>query len=141
MNQTTDAACFFCRDPGGDVLHEDDRLRIIAPAESDYPGFLRVVWRAHVREMTDLSASDRAHCMRAVFAAERALRDVLHPGKINLASFGNVVPHLHWHVIPRHDDDPHFPNPVWGTRLRDTPRPLPAGALDALRARIAEALR
>mgnify|MGYP000897094977 CR=1 FL=1 len=43
MNQTTDAACFFCRDPGGDVLHEDDRLRIIAPAESDYPGFLRVV--------------------------------------------------------------------------------------------------
>jgi diadenosine tetraphosphate (Ap4A) HIT family hydrolase len=44
---------------------------------------------------------------------------VLHPDKINLASFGNVVPHLHWHVIPRFEDDAHFPAPIWGKRKEE----------------------
>ena len=64
-------------------------------------------------------------------AAEAALRKVMAPDKVNLASLGNVVPHLHWHVIPRFADDPHFPNPVWGARLRDAPHAAPAD-LDAL---------
>jgi diadenosine tetraphosphate (Ap4A) HIT family hydrolase len=68
--------------------------------------------------------------MRVVFAAEAALREVMQPDKVNLASLGNVVPHLHWHVIPRFADDPHFPNPVWGERKRDTPHAAPA-SLDA----------
>jgi diadenosine tetraphosphate (Ap4A) HIT family hydrolase len=42
------------------------------------------------------------------------VREVMQPEKINLASFGNMVPHLHWHVIPRYTDDVHFPQPVWG---------------------------
>jgi diadenosine tetraphosphate (Ap4A) HIT family hydrolase len=61
---------------------------------------------------------------------------VLQPDKINLASLGNVVPHLHWHVIPRFADDPHFPNPVWGQRLRDHPHAAPP----ELAARLAAAL-
>jgi diadenosine tetraphosphate (Ap4A) HIT family hydrolase len=65
-----------------------------------------------------------------VFAAEAALREVMAPDKINLASLGNVVPHLHWHVIPRFADDPHFPNPVWSARQRNTPHAAP-GNLDA----------
>ena len=69
--------------------------------------------------------------MRVVFAAEAALREVMAPAKVNLASLGNVVPHLHWHVIPRFTDDPHFPNPVWGAKLRDAPHAVPPG-LDAL---------
>lgn len=68
--------------------------------------------------MTDLSDSDRAHFMKVVFAVEAALRELLHPGKINLASLGNQTPHLHWHVIPRYQDDAHFPSPVWSARLR-----------------------
>ena len=68
--------------------------------------------------------------MRVVFAAEAALLEVMAPDKVNLASLGNVVPHLHWHVIPRFADDPHFPNPVWGIRLRDTLRAAPSD-LDA----------
>jgi diadenosine tetraphosphate (Ap4A) HIT family hydrolase len=41
------------------------------------------------------------------------------PGKVNLASLGNQVPHLHWHVIPRYADDAHFPKPIWATPERD----------------------
>jgi diadenosine tetraphosphate (Ap4A) HIT family hydrolase len=37
-----------------------------------------------------------------------------------VASLGNVVPHLHWHVIPRYADDAHFPAPVWAQAVRET---------------------
>jgi diadenosine tetraphosphate (Ap4A) HIT family hydrolase len=57
--------------------------------------------------------------MDRVFQVERFLRDTLAPEKINLASLGNIVPHLHWHVIPRFTDDPHFPQPVWGGAVRE----------------------
>jgi diadenosine tetraphosphate (Ap4A) HIT family hydrolase len=57
--------------------------------------------------------------MHVVFAVERALRKTLAPVKINLATLGNMVAHVHWHIIPRFADDPHFPQPVWGTRQRD----------------------
>jgi diadenosine tetraphosphate (Ap4A) HIT family hydrolase len=46
------------------------------------------------------------------------LRRLLQPTKVNLASLGNQVPHLHWHVIPRFADDAHFPDPVWAPRRR-----------------------
>lgn len=111
---------------------------MILAAEADHPAFLRVVWNAHVREMTDLDPAARCELMDAVWAAEQALRELLDPHKINLASFGNVVPHLHWHVIARWSDDPHFPDPVWGGRLRGTPHALPARARSAVASRLAE---
>jgi diadenosine tetraphosphate (Ap4A) HIT family hydrolase len=87
--------------------------------DEPFVGFCRVIWNTHVAEMTDLSDDDRRHFFAVVMATERALRDLLHPDKMNLASFGNVVPHLHWHVIPRFRDDSHFPESVWGEKQRD----------------------
>ena len=78
-----------------------------------------MVWGEHVAEMTDLSRADRAHLFEVVMATEAALRTLLHPAKINLASFGNMVPHVHWHIIPRWQDDRHFPEPVWGRVNRE----------------------
>ncbi|GHD71199.1 HIT family protein [Vogesella fluminis] len=111
--------CELCHQDGGDILYRDDKLRVILVADADYPAFCRVIWHAHVKEMTDLAPADRAHVLDWVLRTERALRDVLNPDKINLASFGNMVPHLHWHVIPRFADDKHFPNPLWGAAMRD----------------------
>lgn len=91
---------------------------MVSAGDPDYPGFLRVIWNDHVREMTDLALAERDHCLRVVFAVERALRDALQPDKINVASLGNQVPHVHWHVIPRFADDAHFPDPVWAARRR-----------------------
>jgi diadenosine tetraphosphate (Ap4A) HIT family hydrolase len=80
----------------------------------DYPGFCRVIWQQHAKEMTDLAPADQHHFMGTVFAVEQGLRRMLRPDKVNLASLGNMTPHLHWHVIPRFRDDRHFPHPVWG---------------------------
>lgn len=117
--------CELCENAGGEVLWEDDWCRAVWAYQPDYPGTCRVIWDRHVREMTDLEPRERERVMKVVFALERALIDVLAPDKVNLASLGNAVPHIHWHVVPRFLDDPHFPNPVWGEKLRQSPRPLP----------------
>jgi diadenosine tetraphosphate (Ap4A) HIT family hydrolase len=102
--------------------------------DPDYPGFCRVVLERHVKEMTDLEPTERTRLMKAVFATEAVLRTLLDPDKINLASLGNVTAHLHWHVIPRHRRDRHFPDPIWAEPTHaDAPRrPAPdRGALAA----------
>ena len=111
--------CPLCRPDRETVLWSDTRCRVILVADPDYAGFCRVIWQQHVKEMTDLTEPDRAHFMAVVFTVEQVLRELMHPDKINLASLGNQVPHLHWHVIPRFTDDAHFPEPVWATRKRD----------------------
>jgi diadenosine tetraphosphate (Ap4A) HIT family hydrolase len=121
------AACELCFQPGGDVLWRDDRCRVVLVADADYAGYCRVIWQTHVKEMTDLDDADRLHCMRVVLAVEQALRTVLKPHKVNLAEFGNLTPHLHWHVIARNSDDAHFPNSIWGERKRATERPATGG--------------
>ena len=118
--------CPLCTGPGGELVWEDDRLRVILPDEPDHPGFTRVVWHAHVAEMTDLGPADRDRLMAAVWVVEQAQRDALSPDKVNLASFGNVVPHLHWHVIPRWREDRHFPQPVWGAPAQGRDRAVEA---------------
>lgn len=115
----SDPTCPLCAGDGGDVLFRDALLRVVEVDDPDYPGFLRVIVNAHVREMTDLPVADRRRLVDAVLAAEAAQREALAPTKVNLASLGNQVPHLHWHVIPRFADDAHFPQPVWGERQRE----------------------
>ena len=110
--------CPLCHPRDEETLWSDARCRVIRVKDADYPAFCRVIWEVHSKEMTDLSAADRAHFMAVVFVVESVLREMLNPDKINLASLGNQVPHLHWHVIPRFADDAHFPDPVWATRRR-----------------------
>ena len=132
--------CPLCEGPGGVVLLEFERYRIIRVEDTDYPGYCRVVWRDHVAEMSDLSSADQHLVMNAVMAVERALRGVFAPDKMNLASFGNVVAHLHWHVIARKFGDRHFPQPVWGAVQREAGCQWPELSDEVLRGAIAEQL-
>ena len=115
-------SCELCREDGGLVLWRGPRCRVVHVEEPGYPGYCRVIWNAHVKEMTDLQAGDRQHCLDVVFAVEAAVRSVLHPEKINLACLGNLTPHVHWHVIPRFADDPHFPLTIWAAPQRPPAR-------------------
>lgn len=118
--------CELCSNPGGEMLWASSACRVIRVADPHYPGFCRVVWNAHVREMSDLDPAQQQYLMSVVLRVERVVRELYAPDKINLASFGNVVPHLHWHIIPRWRDDRHFPEPVWGKVQRElvVERPL-----------------
>jgi diadenosine tetraphosphate (Ap4A) HIT family hydrolase len=125
--------CELCMTAGGTVLWEGDGCRVVRIADPHYPGFCRVIWTEHVREMTDLPAERRRTLMDVVFAVEFAVRDLFSPDKVNLASFGNMTPHLHWHVIPRWRDDRHFPEPVWGSVHREGTTTHPAVSDETLR--------
>ena len=123
--------CELCGKVGGALVWEDALCRVVNVNDPDYVGFCRVILKRHVAEMTDLTHDEQLHVMQIVLAVEASLRRLYQPDKINLASLGNVTPHLHWHVIPRWQDDRHFPNPIWGEVQRE---PAPARRLfdDAL---------
>jgi diadenosine tetraphosphate (Ap4A) HIT family hydrolase len=127
--------CSLCITDGGEVVFRSQQLRVVHCPEPDFPAFYRVVWNAHCAEFSDLSAAERSTCMEAVVCVEQALRTALGPSKINLASLGNMTPHLHWHVIARFDWDSHFPGAVWAERAR----PSDAARLASL-ARVCQAL-
>ena len=116
------------------MLWQGPLFRVIDAADPTYPGFTRVVWTTHVVEMTDLGTEEQSALMRAVFLVESIQRKMLQPHKINLAAFGNVVPHLHWHIIPRWSDDLHFPAPVWAATPEHDERAQ--AALEARKANI-----
>ena len=131
--------CELCEHDGGEVVVRSERYRVVLVDDANYPGFCRVIWNLHVKEITDLTRLDRTLLMNAVWQVEQAVREVMQPDKINLACLGNMVPHLHWHVIPRYRNDAHFPNPVWAEAQRASdPSALSARAalLPALRVAI-----
>ncbi len=120
MNDRTRTGCPLCDGDGGRLLVAAPRWRIVLADEPGWPGFARVIWNDHVAEMTDLRPEDRSELMRTVCRLEEVMRHTLEPDKVNLASLGNQVPHLHWHVIPRYRDDSHWPAPVWAPAARET---------------------
>ncbi len=111
-------SCELCKTTGETLLWHSGLCRVVLVEDADYPGFCRVIWNRHVKEMTDLNNEEQHALMNVVFTVESAIREVMQPDKINLASLGNMTPHLHWHIIPRYALDKHFPNPIWGTPQR-----------------------
>lgn len=137
MAASPEPGCPLCHEDGGLLIARYGKFRIIratGPDAADFPGCYRVVWNDHVAEFSDLAEADQLLCLRAVSAVERVLREQLAPTKVNLAALGNMVPHLHWHVIARHDWDSRWPAPVWAApqRAADPQR------LAALRAGLAD---
>jgi diadenosine tetraphosphate (Ap4A) HIT family hydrolase len=129
--------CIFCEKEGGQRLWRDARCRVVLTDEP-FAGFCRVIWNAHVREMTDLDSADRAHALRRVRRRSGAPGAAAPPGEPRGAQRD---PHLHWHVIPRFTDDSHFPQPVWGARQRAAaPKALPDEFAPALARDLAAAL-
>lgn len=120
--------CILCKDElkpeEGQLIWRGDDCRIILVNDADLPGFCRVIWNRHVSEMTDLTYGEREHLMTLVFAVETAIRRVMRPDKVNIATLGNMVPHMHWHVIPRFKDDAFFPGSAWSDKLREASEAL-----------------
>jgi diadenosine tetraphosphate (Ap4A) HIT family hydrolase len=115
--------CTLCKDElkpeEGELVWRGDDCRVIMVNDPELPGFCRVIWNRHVPEMSDLTYGEREHIMSLVFAVEEVIREVMEPDKINLATLGNMVPHIHWHVIPRYKDDVYFPGSPWSTKARE----------------------
>ena len=110
--------CALCLSTPHEILWQDEFCRVVLLNDADYPAYCRVELIEHIKEMTDLAPPLRARMMKTVFAVETAIREIIQPDKINLASLGNKTPHVHWHIVPRFNDDKHFPNSHWGDAVR-----------------------
>ena len=133
-----DACCPLCDLDEKSGLWANKDCLVVSAQAAGVGTICRVVWRNHVREMSDLGPTERCAFMDTVFAVEAAMRRHGRPVKMNLASLGNLVPHLHWHVIPRYEDDAYFPEAIWAEAHRPgAHHPL---SEDLLRKALSEAL-
>ena len=131
----TDAACVMCSRYGGSggELHvaDLDLSRVFLHEDQFFPGYVLLVLRRHVTELYDLPAPERATLMEEVSRVAQALARVFRPVKMNYELLGNLVPHIHWHLVPRLATDPGLRAPIWTVEHR--PAPLaPAAARERI---------
>ena len=111
--------CVLCNTKDStEVVYRSAKWRVLLVDDDSWPGFCRVILNDHIAEMTDLDYRQRTVLMDVVWIVEQVVREVMRPDKVNLASLGNMVPHLHWHIIPRYRDDMTFPDAIWASPKR-----------------------
>lgn len=102
----------------------DLSLLFIEIHESEIP-WLKIFVRRAVREFSECSAEEKAAVWHTLDIVEREMIAYYRPDKINIASFGNMLPQVHWHIMARFENDSYFPEPMWGKKQRDAVLDLP----------------
>lgn len=110
--------CVLCHPQKENVVWKNKDLRVIQVDDPLFPGYFRVIWNKHIAEMSDLTDDERQLLEKVLLTVEKVVREQMQPDKINWAQFGNMVPHLHWHIIARYRNDSHFPESIWGLKQR-----------------------
>jgi len=108
--------CPLCTPKNEKVIKSNNLFRVILVDE--IPGFVRIILNKHIAEFSDLSLDEYLEVMKEVYRIEKIIRETIKPDKINVASLGNYVPHLHIHIIPRYKDDVWFPDSIWSETHR-----------------------
>ncbi len=105
------------------ILYENENIRI-ETEESEIP-WLKIFTQNAYKEMSDVPAEIKFEIYELLDIIEKEMLDYYSPSKINIASFGNYVPHVHWHIMARFEEDSFFPEPMWGTKQRESDLKLP----------------
>ena len=131
-------SCPLCRPVNENVIFQNDFFRIILVDE--IPGYLRIITQKHVKEFSELTDEEAVELTLLTKKIEQIMIKTLRPDKINIASLGNMVPHLHIHVIPRFKNDPWWPNAVFCEKIRNFDYPINEKDIENLILKIKESL-
>ena len=104
-------------------LYRNTLLHIVRE-ESEIP-WVKIFTNEPVKELTDCTPEVQTALWQTTLTIERLLRDYYQPDKVNIASFGNMLPRVHIHVMARFEGDSWFPEPTWGRRQREGRLALP----------------
>ena len=94
-------------------IAELDHCYVLLNRDQFFAGYCFVFTKDHVTELFHLDQALRAAVMEEVNRVASALFAIFRPAKINYELLGNMVPHMHWHIVPRFSDDPLWPRPIW----------------------------
>lgn len=94
-------------------IAELSHCRVLLNRDQFFPGYTFVFTREHVTELFHLEREVRQGVMEEVTAVAAALSRLFRPTKMNYELIGNMVPHMHWHLVPRFGTDPLWPRPIW----------------------------
>jgi len=106
------------------VVYQNKNIRI-ETEESEIP-WLKIFTNSPYREMSDVPAEIKFEIYTLLDIIEKEMIAYYAPDKINIASFGNYLPHVHWHIMARFSKDSYFPEPMWGKRQREGNLDLPS---------------
>lgn len=95
------------------LIHDFGSTILIAGDHQHYPGYCLLLLKQHHREMHDLSHPIQEQIFRDLMTAASAIAKAYKPWKMNYASLGNQVEHLHWHLMPRYESDPKHRDHPW----------------------------
>jgi len=104
--------------------------------DSQFPWLILVPAAENLVEIADLSEKQRKLLINEIAQAQRVMKNVFAPQKMNVGALGNQVSQLHVHVIGRFHTDPAWPQPIWG---KLPPKPYEPGALRGIIAKLQNA--
>ncbi len=105
-------------------IYQNDHIRIEIE-ESEIP-WLKIFAQDSCKEMTDCDVETKQQIWALLDLIEKEMLDYFQPEKINIASFANYVPQVHWHIMARYKEDSYFPEPMWGEKQREANLDLPS---------------
>lgn len=105
------------------IIYEESEL-YIEKEQSEIP-WLKIFTKEPYRELGDVPKELRTRLWEVYDIVEFEMKAYYKPQKINMASFGNMLPRVHIHVMARFENDSYFPNPMWGEKLREAELNLP----------------
>jgi len=105
------------------VVWENDNFKILQH-ESELP-WVKLFTKEPYKELSDMPKELKGEMFELIEKIELCLIEVYNPDKVNIASFGNMLPHIHWHIIARFKDDPYFPKTTWEEPIREFALDLP----------------
>ena len=99
------------------MIYENRYIKIEIE-KSEIP-WLKIFTQNPYKEFSQCSMDEKMEIFRVLDIIEKEMLIVFNPTKINIASFGNYMPHVHWHIMARFEKDSYFPEPMWGKKQRE----------------------
>jgi len=106
------------------LIYENQNIKIELE-RSEIP-WLKIFTQSPYKEMSQVPKPVKSEIYEVLDLIEKELLDYYQPEKINIASFGNYMPHVHWHIMARFKEDSYFPEPMWGEKQREAKLNLPS---------------
>jgi diadenosine tetraphosphate (Ap4A) HIT family hydrolase len=106
------------------MIFENDLIKVVAE-KSEIP-WVKVFTQREVKEFSQCTSIEKMEIFHAIDVLEQKMLAYFKPNKINIASFGNILPRVHWHVMARFEKDSYFPEPMWGKKQRQATLDLPS---------------